>query len=131
MEVARALRHGRTLCAAMLDLDRFKAYNDLHGHQAGDRLLRDTTAAWQGTLRGSDLLARLGGDEFGLLLPDCDAEGARVIVERLQRVTPPGAGCSAGLAVLRPGESPAALVARADAALYGVKGGGRGGVAVA
>jgi diguanylate cyclase (GGDEF)-like protein/PAS domain S-box-containing protein len=133
VELARAERYGRPLCVAAIDLDRFKPYNDTYGHQAGDALLRSATTLWREVLRGSDLLSRLGGDEFAVLLPDCDLDCARGIVERLQDVTPgggEGVGSSAGLVAWRPGEDAAAVIARADAALYAAKGAGRGGIAV-
>jgi diguanylate cyclase (GGDEF)-like protein/PAS domain S-box-containing protein len=133
VEVARAERYGRPLCLVALDLDRFKDYNDRHGHPAGDVLLREAAAGWRRVLRASDLLARLGGDEFALLLPDCEVGVARGIVERLQRLTPgaqEGVGCSAGLVCRRDGESGAAAMGRADAALYAAKAEGRGGVTV-
>jgi diguanylate cyclase (GGDEF)-like protein/PAS domain S-box-containing protein len=129
VELTRATRYGGELCVAAIDLDRFKPYNDRFGHQAGDALLRETTAAWRGVLRGSDLLSRLGGDEFAVLLPDCDLACARAIVARLQAVTPggeEGVGCSAGLVAWRQGEAAEAVVARADAALYAAKDAGRG-----
>jgi diguanylate cyclase (GGDEF)-like protein/PAS domain S-box-containing protein len=134
VEVARAQRYERPLCVAAIDLDRFKPYNDAHGHQAGDVLLRETSAAWQGALRGADLLSRWGGDEFALLLPDCDLDCAEGIVSRLQEVTPDGdegVGCSAGLVRWEVGESAEQVVARADAALYAAKADGRGGIRVA
>jgi diguanylate cyclase (GGDEF)-like protein/PAS domain S-box-containing protein len=131
VELARAGRNGRALCVAALDLDRFKSYNDRHGHQAGDRLLRETATGWQGVLRASDLLARQGGDEFAVLLPDCDLDGARATLERLQALTDPEIGCSAGLVRWSPPEPGAALLARADSALYAAKGEGRGGIRVA
>jgi diguanylate cyclase (GGDEF)-like protein len=133
VELARADRYERPLCVAVVDLDRFKPYNDRFGHQAGDELLREATLAWRGVLRGVDLLSRLGGDEFAVLLPDCDLDCARGIVERLQGVTPgraEGVGSSAGLVVWRAGEDAAAVVARADAALYAAKDAGRGGISV-
>ncbi|HEY6761296.1 MAG TPA: diguanylate cyclase [Baekduia sp.] len=134
LELARAARYERPLCVAAIDLDRFKPYNDTHGHQAGDELLRRTTKAWRGVLRGSDLLSRLGGDEFALLLPDCDVERAASIVARLQALTPggeDGVGCSAGLVRWAPGEPADAVIARADAALYAAKADGRGRITVA
>jgi GGDEF domain-containing protein len=84
-ELARATRSGRPLCIALLDLDHFKAYNDRHGHQAGDRLLKAAAAAWQARLRRSDLLARYGGEEFAVLLPDCGLEDAGQLVDRADR----------------------------------------------
>ena len=134
VELARAARYERPLCVAAIDLDRFKPYNDTFGHQAGDALLREASAAWGGVLRGADLLSRLGGDEFALLLPDCDLACAEGIVARLQAVTPggpDGVGCSAGLVRWAPGESPDAVIARADAALYAAKADGRGAIRVA
>lgn len=134
VELVRADRYGRALCVAAIDLDRFKPYNDRHGHQAGDRLLQATTAAWRDALRASDLLSRIGGDEFGLLLPDCDLDQARTIVSRLQARTAggeEGVGCSAGLVRWQPKETAGALLARADEALYAAKAAGRGGVTVA
>ena len=82
-ELARARRHGGSLCLAMLDLDRFKAYNDHHGHQAGDELLAAAAAAWRPELRATDTIARYGGEEFAVLLPHSDEEGALIVVERL------------------------------------------------
>jgi diguanylate cyclase (GGDEF)-like protein/PAS domain S-box-containing protein len=134
VELARAQRYERPLCVAAIDLDRFKPYNDTHGHQAGDVLLREATAAWRGVLRGPDLLSRWGGDEFALLLPDCDLTCAERIVSRLQDVTPGGeedVGCSAGLVRWEAGESAENVIARADAALYAAKADGRGGIRVA
>ena len=68
-EMARARRSSDPLCVAMLDLDFFKAYNDERGHQAGDRLLKQSAAAWVTELRASDMLARYGGEEFTVVLP--------------------------------------------------------------
>ncbi len=65
-ELTRARRHGGTLCPAMLDIDRFKAYNDDWGHQAGDELLASTAAAWRPLLRVTDTIARYGGEEFAV-----------------------------------------------------------------
>ncbi len=124
-ELARARRHGGTLCLAMLDLDHFKAFNDHHGHQAGDRLLAAAAAAWRPILRTTDTLARYGGEEFAVLLPHSDHDAARVVIERLLGSVPLGQTASAGIAQWD-GEEPAeALLARADAALYAAKGAGR------
>jgi diguanylate cyclase (GGDEF)-like protein len=133
IELPRADRYARPLCIGVLDLDHFKAYNDRHGHHAGDALLHDAAAVWQDALRASDLLARMGGDEFALLLPDCDLELGRGIVGRLLALTPgadAGVGCSAGVVRWEPAESGTSLLARADAALYEAKTAGRGGIGV-
>ncbi|MDQ6915343.1 MAG: diguanylate cyclase [Actinomycetota bacterium] len=124
-ELARAEREGRPLCVAMLDLDRFKEYNDERGHQAGDRLLKEVAATWREMLRPSDLLARYGGEEFGLLLPHCPLERGLEVVERLRTVTIAGQTCSAGVAAWDCEESPDKLVSRADGALYEAKKAGR------
>jgi diguanylate cyclase (GGDEF)-like protein/PAS domain S-box-containing protein len=124
-ELARARRHGGELCLAMLDLDRFKAFNDHHGHQAGDRLLAAAAAAWRPILRSTDTIARYGGEEFAVLLPHSDDDAARAVVERLLEAVPLGQTASAGIAAWDGHESAEALLARADAALYEAKGAGR------
>jgi len=62
---------GTGLCLAMIDLDNFKAYNDRHGHQAGDLVLKEAATAWQAVVRKTDMVTRYGGEEFTLLLPAC------------------------------------------------------------
>ena len=118
-----------TVTLAILDLDHFKLYNDSFGHPAGDRLLRETAAAWRDHLRG-DFLARIGGEEFGLLLVDSDIAHASAVADRLRSQVTHGQTCSVGLATGAPGEPIASLMARADAALYEAKNGGRNRVAV-
>jgi diguanylate cyclase (GGDEF)-like protein len=123
-ELARSARSGQPVCVALLDLDHFKAYNDEHGHQAGDRLLKAAAAAWEGRLRKTDLLARYGGEEFAVLLPDCALDNAMEIAERLRTAQPEGT-CSIGVADWDGREDLGQLVARADRALYAAKAGGR------
>jgi len=124
-EMARARRSAHPLCVAMLDLDYFKAYNDERGHQAGDRLLKQSTAAWGDELRASDILARYGGEEFTVALPGCTLADAKTIVERLRSAMPAGQTVSAGVACWNGLESAEELVGRADAALYEAKRTGR------
>jgi diguanylate cyclase (GGDEF)-like protein len=124
-ELSRARRHGGRLCLVMLDLDHFKAYNDRHGHQAGDQLLKSTAAAWRDTLRPTDTLARYGGEEFALLLPHTEHADAARAVTRLLALVPLGQSASAGIAAWDTTETGDALVARADAALYAAKAAGR------
>jgi diguanylate cyclase (GGDEF)-like protein/PAS domain S-box-containing protein len=124
-EMARSLRAESPLCLAIVDIDHFKAYNDTHGHLAGDAVLRDCAAAWDDALRGEDTILRFGGEEFLVILPNCAPEDAAEIVERLRAATPDGQTCSAGLAQWRAGESVDDLVGRADAALYEAKDAGR------
>jgi diguanylate cyclase (GGDEF)-like protein len=128
-DLPRALEHARrdgaTVSVAMLDLDRFKLFNDSYGHPAGDRLLKEAAAAWRSVLRQVDTLARYGGEEFIVLLPDAGAEQARQVIARVLAVTPLGQTFSAGVAAWDGVETSDALIQRADAALYAAKDGGR------
>lgn len=130
-EVERARRDGTPLCVAFLDLDRFKRYNDEHGHQAGDRLLKTVAAAWRERLRATDVLARYGGEEFALALPGCDIGDARALIKRMREAVPTDQTCSAGLAAWDGEELPATVLGRADMALYEAKAAGRDRIAVA
>jgi diguanylate cyclase (GGDEF)-like protein len=109
----------------MLDLDHFKQFNDSYGHPAGDRLLKETAAAWRDQIRPGDVLARVGGEEFGLLLLDCDAHTAVEVVDRVREHVTHNRTCSAGIAIKAFAETPGAAVERADAALYEAKAQGR------
>ncbi len=124
-EITVAHRRAHPLTLVMLDLDHFKAFNDAFGHPEGDALLQETTRSWQAQLRGGDLLARVGGEEFAILLRDCSLSDAEPTVERLLRSVPRGRTCSAGVAQLAAAEGAQQLLARADAALYDAKSGGR------
>jgi diguanylate cyclase (GGDEF)-like protein/PAS domain S-box-containing protein len=124
-ELARARRQKTTLCVAMVDLDGFKAFNDGHGHPAGDALLCDVSEAWARAVRATDLLGRYGGDEFAVLLPDCPPDEAFVVIERLREATPRDATCSAGIARSDGCEAAEAVIGRADGALYEAKRRGR------
>jgi diguanylate cyclase (GGDEF)-like protein len=124
-EMARARRQSDPLCVAMLDLDFFKNYNDERGHQAGDRLLKQSASAWASELRASDTLARYGGEEFTVVLPGCNLANAKDIVERLRAAMPADQTVSAGVACWNGRESAEELLGRADAALYEAKRMGR------
>ena len=123
--MARARRSLAPLSVAILDIDRFKSYNDTHGHLAGDEVLRACAKAWDSALRAEDTIVRFGGEEFLVLLPDTEPEQAAEIVERLRRTTPMGQTCSAGLALWDRAESIDDLLRRADEALYLAKASGR------
>jgi diguanylate cyclase (GGDEF)-like protein len=123
-ELERARRMGTGLCVAMIDLDNFKSYNDRHGHQAGDLVLKEAASAWRAEVRSTDLLARYGGEEFVLLLPACALGDAIAIVERLRTATPL-VTCSVGPAMWDFQEASNDLVERADQALYAAKAEGR------
>jgi diguanylate cyclase (GGDEF)-like protein len=121
----RSRRDGSPLSVAVLDLDRFKRFNDEFGHPAGDRLLKGASAAWRAALRATDELVRYGGEEFVVLLPGADSHEAATVMERLRPVTPAGQTFSAGIATWDALETSDELVARADRALYHAKNQGR------
>jgi diguanylate cyclase (GGDEF)-like protein len=123
--LGQAIRDHESICVAILDLDFFKSFNDDHGHQAGDRLLKEAAAAWRAELRTTDMLARYGGEEFVVLLHEHDLDAARRVVDRVRAATPSEQSCSAGIARREAGEDVVALLARADEALYEAKRAGR------
>jgi diguanylate cyclase len=124
-ELERARLDGSRLSIGLIDLDHFKAYNDEHGHQAGDRLLRETAQLWRRRLRGTDILARYGGEEFAVALPDCTLDDAHDLVDRLRKASDEEQTCSAGIAQWDGLEEPDQLLRRADRALYAAKAAGR------
>ncbi len=135
--VRDADRSGRPLAAVLLDLDDFKSVNDRYGHWTGDQVLRSLAGSIRALLRERDWLGRWGGEEFLILLPDTEAASAVAIAERLcarlKELRPVDRPISAslGVAVHRSGESPVALVRRADRALYRAKAAGKGRVELA
>jgi diguanylate cyclase (GGDEF)-like protein len=124
-ELARADRSGASLSVAILDLDRFKQYNDNRGHQAGDRFLKQIAGSWSQNLRTGDILARYGGEEFALALPGTNLEHATQMLGRLREALPEDQTCSAGVCLWDGRESAESLTARADTALYAAKAAGR------
>jgi diguanylate cyclase (GGDEF)-like protein len=138
-QLHRARRTRRPLSVLMIDVDHFKAVNDEYGHLAGDEVLRHISGVLAGSLRPQDLLARFGGEEFAVVLPDADASQATPIAERLRLAVEtappaPGAGVpprvtvSVGVATetrFDDNAGPAALLDRADRALYQAKQAGR------
>jgi diguanylate cyclase (GGDEF)-like protein len=125
LELARASRAGTPLVVAILDLDRFKRFNDTRGHQCGDELLQRTAQAWQGRLRAGDVLARYGGEEFAVALPGARLADGVSVIDNLRGLVPEGQTCSAGVAEWNGREASEALVRRADLALYLAKAAGR------
>ncbi|MGH3745488.1 MAG: sensor domain-containing diguanylate cyclase [Mycobacteriales bacterium] len=113
------------VCMAILDLDHYTDFNDSHGHQSGDLLLREVAAAWMRDVRAGDLLARLGGEEFGLLLAGCGLDAATPLLESLRASVPHGQTVSIGVSERRPGESVSTWYGRTDRALYRAKESGR------
>jgi diguanylate cyclase (GGDEF)-like protein len=116
---------GEPLHVALLDLDHFKAFNDTYGHPTGDLLLQAATATWRAALPADAFLARYGGEEFALLFRGLDGAEAHAAVDRLRALTPLRQTFSAGIARWDGTEEPAAVLARADAALYEAKRSGR------
>jgi diguanylate cyclase (GGDEF)-like protein len=81
--VEQAMKNGTPLSCVLLDVDDFKAYNDAHGHDAGDEVLRGVAKVIRESARADDLIGRYGGEEFVLLVND-DAEGALEVAERIR-----------------------------------------------
>ncbi|MDR3683073.1 MAG: GGDEF domain-containing protein [Geothrix sp.] len=136
-QVELARRHHRPLAVILADLDWFKQVNDTHGSRAGDQALAAFGALLRHRLRGSDPVGRLGGDEFLIVLPDTSVMLAISAAEDLRRALAEHTlslddgvdlqlTCSFGVAELKAGDADSgALLARADAALFGAKAGGR------
>ncbi|MFK8031140.1 MAG: GGDEF domain-containing protein [Gammaproteobacteria bacterium] len=134
-KIARAHESGETLCVAVLDLDKFKRYNDEFGHPKGDLLLQAIAGALRDLFRPTDLIARFGGDEFAVLLPNTALEAALEISARvrsgvLEKVaTLESSGehvtVSIGLAEIERSDDLDSLLNRADQALYRAKDSGR------
>lgn len=149
-EWSRTLRESTQMSLLLIDVDRFKGFNDQYGHQVGDDCIRAVAAAISTALqRPTDLAARYGGDEFAIILPSTDSAGALAVahqvVENVAKLklphatNPEGGGfvsasVGAATALCRVGgtiEMPQSLLAAADNALYKAKEAGRNGVATA
>jgi two-component system cell cycle response regulator len=132
--LSRARRHGHQLSLLLVDADRFKAVNDVHGHAVGDVVLREIAARLRERVRREDVVGRWGGEEFVVALPETTPEGAAAVAEslRLAVAAAPVAAdglqlavtVSIGVAAWAGGEMDD-LVARADRALYAAKAAGR------
>ncbi len=135
MEWQRVQRTHHPTALIMMDLDHFKRVNDHFGHQAGDEVLQGFSTLAQASLRGADALSRWGGEEFLVLCPETTPEQAVTAMTRLQSALRSttllpahpefSITFSAGVATLRPGESMASAIERADQALYRAKNDGR------
>jgi diguanylate cyclase (GGDEF)-like protein len=140
-ELARAVRTRSALAVALLDIDRFKSINDIHGHLVGDQVIKEIARTLDSLLRDYDLAGRFGGEEFSVLLPQTRAVDAFRIAERIRShiaglsIIAPGATggervqvtVSIGVSALDGGDKRelADLMATADAALYRAKASGR------
>ena len=140
--VEQAASRGKPIAVLMLDIDFFKAINDTHGHDAGDDVLREFALRIRKSIRNIDLACRYGGEEFVIVMPETDMGVATMVAERLRRAVagesfPVQQGMkllnvtlSIGLATLSDaGGDAAAILKRADQALYRAKRDGRNRVA--
>jgi diguanylate cyclase (GGDEF)-like protein len=136
LEFLRARRYRTDLSVIMMDVDHFKRINDVHGHVAGDMVLRGLSEILRSMLRSTDVAGRFGGEEFMVVLPRSRLDGATVFAERVREATqkarfgiPDGeveATLSLGVAQYQRDQTSAQdLVALADRALYGAKSAGR------
>ncbi len=129
-QVGRARRYGEQAALVMFDIDGFKQINDVHGHEAGDRILKEVGAMLKRRLRETDLVARIGGDEFTVLLPYAGASQAQAVTEVLRKAiyetnialdngTKLHLSASVGAALIDPQtDGEAAVLAEADRAMY-------------
>jgi diguanylate cyclase (GGDEF)-like protein len=135
IEMERSTRHNLTLSVIMLDLDYFKSINDTFGHQAGDTVLIDTAKILHESNRKTDFLGRIGGEEFLIILPNTDAESAKLLAERYRiqvaehytKIADNNihCTCSIGVAELAKGDVLNDFLSKADLALYAAKDNGR------
>jgi diguanylate cyclase (GGDEF)-like protein len=137
-EVQRARRLRRSFTVLLADVDRFKQYNDTHGHLAGDAALVKVADVFRRTTRTVDCVARYGGEEFVVMLLECNMATATIVAERVRgRIAEQDLGegrltVSIGLAEYpEGGNTPEELIATADAAMYQAKSAGRNQVVVA
>ena len=140
--IASAKESGEPLSLLFADIDRFKKFNDVFGHQTGDQVLRLVAKTIKETMRDEDVVARYGGEEFGVILPNTPLAVARLAAERVRlaimakeikkRTTQELLGritISIGVVQLRHEENPTEFVERADACAYAAKQSGRNRVA--
>ena len=137
-EVQRSRRLRRSFTVLLADVDRFKQYNDTHGHLAGDAALVKIAEVFRKTTRQVDCVARYGGEEFVVMLLECTMATAAIVGERIrsrvaeQDLGPGSLTVSIGLAEYpEGGETPEELIATADAAMYQAKSAGRNQVVIA
>jgi diguanylate cyclase (GGDEF)-like protein len=137
-EVDRAQRYERRLSLVIVDVDGFKEINDRIGHLAGDAVLAEIADRIRRVVRSADIPCRVGGDEFAVIVPEVEVGQARQLVGRIQRAvsSQPIARAgrvrvSAGVADLRPNDSPTSMFERGDGSLYAAKHAGKGGLAAA
>ena len=137
-EMKDAMEKKTPLCLLLADIDHFKSFNDTHGHQTGDQVLRLVAHTLKTNVKGRDLAVRYGGEEFAIVLPQTALDDALKVAEQIRRAvytkelvkktTGESLGritISVGVAIYRPSESVEAFVHRADTCLYAAKDAGR------
>jgi diguanylate cyclase (GGDEF)-like protein/PAS domain S-box-containing protein len=124
-EIERAKRYNQSLSLMMIDVDKFKFFNDKYGHQAGDKLLSDLGVILCTNLRSTDVPCRYGGDEFSLILPHTTENDAEIIAQRIlnafSKTNYNETGLSIGVSCLAEDDTEESLIRKADQALYYVK----------
>jgi len=138
-ETLRVTRYEGALSLIMTDVDKFKTFNDVYGHQVGDEVLRMAASIIRQNIRETDIPARYGGDEFAVILSQTDIEHARIVAERIRRMVEGSTlecgdktlslTLSIGITEYRPGMSVIEFVNEADRSLYEAKSQGRNRIA--
>jgi diguanylate cyclase len=138
LEIAETKESGDPMCLMMMDIDHFKLFNDRHGHQTGDQVIRLVAATLKTNVKGRDCVARYGGEEFVIILPKTKLSSAIIVAEQIRQAvmvkklvkksTNESIGhvtLSIGVAAYRINESIQELIERADSCLYAAKKAGR------
>ena len=124
-EIERAKRYNQPLSMMMIDVDKFKFFNDKYGHQAGDKLLSNLGNILYASLRSTDVPCRYGGDEFSIILPHTTENDAEIIAQRIlnaySKTNYYETGLSIGISSFAEGDTEESLIHKADQALYYVK----------
>lgn len=134
-EMARCARYDRPLSLLLFDIDHFKQINDVHGHLAGDFVLKRLAEMVSKHIRKEEAFARYGGEEFAILMPETTGERAGIFAEKIRRMVESttfvyedreiGVSVSIGIAEMGPHRDPSAFIKAADERLYRAKNGGR------
>ena len=143
IEVSRAKRYSKPLSIIMIDIDKFKAFNDTYGHNAGDIVLKEVSHCFTDICRDYDIICRYGGEEFLITALETTLDQARELAERLRIAVmnlsityesgapPVNCSISLGVALMQNDEHIEKTISRADEALYRAKNSGRNQVSVA
>jgi two-component system, cell cycle response regulator len=134
-EMARCSRYDRPLALLLFDIDHFKQINDLHGHLAGDHVLKRMAEMIAKHVRKEEAFARYGGEEFAIIMPETNGERARIFAEKIRRMVESTpfvyedreiqVTVSIGIAQMKQHREPMSFIRAADEKLYAAKNGGR------